>query len=133
MERQYETVIIVTPVLSEEDLKKAVKKYLDFLKSNQTTFIDQESWGLKQLAYPIQKKTTGYYFVFEYMANPEFISKLELELSRDESIMRFLTTKLDRYAIEYNDKKRKGLIGSKARKDKEQEQQKEEVVDGTKE
>ncbi len=111
MQRQYETVIIVTPVLSEEDLKKTYDNYIAFLKKNKAEIIHEEKWGLKQLAYPIKKKTTGYYYLFEYKAEPEVIALLEKEFSRDESIMRFLTTKLDKYAIDYNDRKRKGLIG----------------------
>ncbi len=103
---QYETTFIVTPVLSEGDVKKTVQEYVDFLKSNGAEIVEQDHWGLKQLAYPINKKTTGIYHHVEYKAAAELIEKFELSLRRDESIMRFLTVRLGKYAIKYNDDKR---------------------------
>ena len=92
---QYETVFIVTPVLSEDDIKKSIKKYKDMLANAKAEFTNDEHWGLKQLAYPIRKKTTGIYHVFEYKAEPEIIDKLEVAFNRDENILRYLTTRLD--------------------------------------
>jgi small subunit ribosomal protein S6 len=105
--------MIITPVLSEGDLKKTTEKYKKLLTDSGAELVHEENWGLKQLAYPIQKKTTGYYFLVEFNIDPLAIAKFEVELSRDELVMRFLTSKLDKYAIEYNEKKRKGLIGVK--------------------
>lgn len=121
---QYETTFIVTPVLSEGDVKKTVQEYVDFLKSNGAEIVEQDHWGLKQLAYSINKKTTGIYHHVEYKANAELIEKFELSLRRDESIMRFLTVRLDKYAIKYNDDKRAGLVGrNKKNKEPKKEQE----------
>ncbi|MGB1018312.1 MAG: 30S ribosomal protein S6 [Chitinophagales bacterium] len=108
---QYETTFIVTPVLKEEDVKESVKSYTDFLKSNGAEIVEEDHWGLKKLAYPIQKKTTGIYHHVEFKADTQLIEKLELSLKRDENIMRFLTVRCDKYAIKYNDDKRAGLVG----------------------
>ncbi len=53
---QYETVFILTPVLSDEQMKEAVKKYQDFLKEQGAEIVHEEHWGMRKLAYPIQKK-----------------------------------------------------------------------------
>lgn len=119
MLQQYETTIIVTPVLTDTELKDLTSGYTEFLKSNGAEIIQEEFWGLKQLAYPITKKTSGFYFTVEYKCATDLIDKLELNFRRDENIMRFLTVKLDKYAAEYNDKKRKGLVGRKKKDSKE--------------
>ncbi|HON17548.1 MAG TPA: 30S ribosomal protein S6 [Salinivirgaceae bacterium] len=103
---QYETVFIANPVLSANQMKEAVEKFKSLIVDNGGEIVHEEDWGLRKLAYPIQKKTTGFYHLFEFKANPEFIQKLEIEYKRDERIMRFLTIKLDKYAIEYNERKR---------------------------
>jgi small subunit ribosomal protein S6 len=108
---QYETTFIMTPVLSDEDVKKTIGVYVDFLKSKGAQIVEEDHWGLKQMAYPIRKKTTGIYHHIEYTAPADVIDPLELALRRDESIMRFLTVRLDKYAVKYNDDKRAGLVG----------------------
>ena len=104
---QYETVFILTPVLSDEQMKEAVKKYEDQLTQNGAEIIHEENWGMKKLAYPIQKKSTGFYQLVEYKAEGDVIADVETELKRDERVMRFLTVKLDKHAIAYNEKRRK--------------------------
>ena len=106
---QYETVFILTPVLSEDQIKETVDKFRQFIKDNGGEIIWEESWGIRKLAYPIRHKTTGYYHLFEFKASPEFIEKFETQLVRDERVMRFLTVKLDKNAIEYNEPKRREL------------------------
>ena len=103
---QYETVFIVTPVLSDEQMKEAVKKYEDQLTSRGAEIVHEENWGMRKLAYPIQKKSTGFYQLIEYKAEGNVIADVETELKRDERILRFLTVKLDKHAIAYNEKKR---------------------------
>lgn len=103
----YELMVIFTPVLSEEDYKAAQKKFVDFLKESNGQAVHSNPWGLRSLAYPIQKKTTGLYWVMEYKAPSDFNEKLKIQLNRDESILRFMITALDKYAVEYNAKKRK--------------------------
>jgi len=106
MQRQYETVFIVTPVLSESQMKEAVDKFVSFLTEHGAEIVHTENWGLRKLAYPIQKKTTGFYNLIEFKAEPALVDKLETEYRRDERIIRFLTFKMDKHAIEYAQKKR---------------------------
>ena len=103
---QYETVIILTPVLSEQQMKDAVAGYRELITGNGGELVHEENWGLTKLAYPIQKKGTGFYHLFEFKANPEFIKSFELAFRRDERILRFLTVALDKYAITYNESRR---------------------------
>lgn len=111
--QQYETVIILTPLLSEEIAKEAIAKFKSILTEGGAEIIHEDNWGLKKLAYPIEKKTTGYYHLTEFKAPGELISKLETEYKRDERIMRFLTVSLDKHAIAYNEKKRSGAFNKK--------------------
>jgi len=106
MLNQYETVFILTPVLSDEQMKEAVKKYKDFLIGKGAEIVHEESWGMRKLAYPIQKKSTGFYHLIEFRSEGNLISDLEITFKRDERVLRFLTVKLDKHAVAYNDKKR---------------------------
>jgi small subunit ribosomal protein S6 len=106
MLNQYETVFILTPVLSEPQMKEAVLKFRNLITDNGGEIVNEEDWGLRKLAYPIQKKTTGFYSLFELKASPAFVDKLETEYRRDERIIRFLTVKLDKFAIDYSHRKR---------------------------
>ena len=102
----YETVFILTPVLSEAQMKEAVDKFKDVLVSANAEIVNEESWGLRKLAYPIDKKSTGFYQLIEFKAEPEVINNLETQFRRDERIIRFLTVKMEKYAIEYAEKRR---------------------------
>jgi small subunit ribosomal protein S6 len=113
MLNQYETVFIATPVLSDAQFKEVVSKFSGLITANHAELIHDEDWGLKKLAYPIQKKSTGFYHLFEFKSEPSFIEKLELEFRRDERIIRFLTFKLDKHAVEYS-AKRKLKVKAKA-------------------
>ncbi|MFN8415114.1 MAG: 30S ribosomal protein S6 [Cytophagaceae bacterium] len=104
----YETVFILTPVLSESQMKDTAQKFVQVLKDNGATIINEELWGLRKLAYPIQNKNTGFYVLVEFQAESTIINTLETEYRRDEKIMRFLTTALEKDAVEYNNKRRKG-------------------------
>jgi small subunit ribosomal protein S6 len=106
MVNQYETVFIATPVLSDAQFKEVVSKISDFITENGGEIIHQENWGLKKLAYPIQKKSTGFYQLIEFKADTTFAKKLETMYRRDERIIRFLTFRLDKYAAEYSEKRR---------------------------
>ena len=105
----YELMVIFTPVLSDDEFKAAQKKYTTLVTDKGGSIVGENPWGLKSLAYPIQKKTTGLYWVTEFIAPSDFNEKLKIQLLRDESVLRQLLTKLDKYAVEYNDKKRRGL------------------------
>ena len=106
--KNYETVFILNPVLSEDQAKDTVDKFVKVLKKAGADVINIEQWGLKKMAYPINKKSTGFYNLIEFTAAPETIGFLETEYRRDESVMRFLTTVLDKFAVEYNSRRRKG-------------------------
>ena len=108
----YETVFILTPVLSDKQTKEAVEKFKKSLKRSGAKINHEESWGLKKLAYPIQKKSTGFYFLLEFQAEGSSINKLEVELKRDEKVMRFLTMKMDKDHVEYAEKRRNKLSKS---------------------
>jgi small subunit ribosomal protein S6 len=105
----YELMVIFTPVLSEEDFKAAQNKFTAFVKDNGGKVVHDNPWGLKSLAYPIQKKTTGLYWVMEYSAPSDFNEKLKIQLLRDENVLRHISTRLDKYAVEYNQKRRSGV------------------------
>ncbi len=111
MNNQYETVFILTPILSEAQVGDAVDKFRSILTENGAELVHEENWGLRKLAYPIQKKSNGFYHLLEYTAPGTVIDILETAFRRDERIMRFLTVALDKHAIAYNEKKRKGLVG----------------------
>jgi small subunit ribosomal protein S6 len=106
MMNHYETVFITTPVLSDVQMKEAVEKFLGILKESGAEIVHEENWGLKKLAYPIQKKSTGFYYLVEFKAEGNVIQKLETEYRRDERIIRFLTFKMDKFAVAYSEKKR---------------------------
>ncbi len=117
--RQYEVNFIVDPVLSGDEIKEAAQTYVNLIKENGNEIVHTEEMGLRQLAYPIKKRTTGMYYCVEFKnEDPKFIPTMELSFRRDERIMRFLTVKLDKYGVKYNDDKRKGLIGKIERKKK---------------
>ena len=116
MLNQYETVFIATPVLSEAQMKEAVKKFKKVVTDTKGEIVYEEDWGLKKLAYPIQKKSTGFYHLIEFRCEPDVIAKHETEYRRDERILRFLTMKMEKYAVVYAEKKR-------ARKSAEQKQE----------
>jgi small subunit ribosomal protein S6 len=105
----YELMVIFTPVLSNDEYKAAQKKFASFITETGGKMVAENAWGLKSLAYPIRKKTTGLYWVLEYNAPSDLNEKLKIQLLRDESVLRHLNTKLDKYAVEYNEKKRRGV------------------------
>lgn len=109
----YETVFILTPVLSDAQMKEAVAKFTKVLTDNGATIVNEELWGLRKLAYPIDKKSTGFYTLVEFEGEPTLVKKLETAYRRDERVLRFLTFRLDKYAAQYAEKRR-SLKGQKA-------------------
>ena len=119
---QYEVTFIVDPVLSGDEINATAQTYVDHLQSEGCKIVHVDEMGLRQLAYPINKRTTGVYYCIEFSSeHGQIIGKLELAFRRDERIMRFLTVRLDKYGVKYNDDKRKGLIGKKRDKEGEKE------------
>ena len=116
MLKQYETVFIATPVLSEQRMKEAVAKYTQLIAENGGEVVYEENWGLKQLAYPIQQKTSGCYYLIQFKAEPSFIETLETQYFRDERIIRYLTVALDKHAVAYAAKRRENKAAKAAAK-----------------
>ncbi len=106
---QYETVFILTPVLSDEQMKETVAKFRGILTDKGAEIVNEETWGLKKMAYAIEKKSTGFYCLLEFKAEPDVIKMLETGFRRDEKVIRFQTVKLDKYAIQYAEKRRAKL------------------------
>lgn len=106
MQNNYETVFILTPVLSDVQMKETVEKFKNMILEHGGEMVHEENWGLRKLAYPIQKKSTGFYQLLEFKADPTFIDKLEVQYRRDERVIRFLTFKLEKYALQYSEKRR---------------------------
>ena len=106
MLNHYEAVFILTPVLSDVQMKEAVEKFKATLTESGATITNEENWGLRKLAYPIQKKSTGFYSLLQFDADPSVIAKLELQFRRDERVLRFLSFRLDKYAYEYAEKRK---------------------------
>ena len=110
----YETVFILTPVLSEAQVEEAVNKYVDLLKEKNCEIVTRENWGLKKLAYPIQLKKNGFYTLIEFKGEGTVVADLELAFKRDERVIRYLTTKLDKHAVEYAVTRRTKIKASRA-------------------
>lgn len=107
---RYETIFIITPLLTDEQVKEVGEKFRNFLNQNDASLVNEENWGLRKLAYPIQKKSTGFYYLFEFDAQPEILERLETEYRRDERVLRFLNVKLDKYGVEFNERRRQGAF-----------------------
>jgi len=106
MVNQYETVFILTPVLSDAQVKETVEKFEHTITDNGGVIVHKEHWGLKKLAYPIQKKNTGYYHLVEFKSEGALVDVLETQFRREEKVVRFLTTKMDKFAVLYAEKRR---------------------------
>ncbi len=131
----YETVFILTPVLSDAQMKEAVGKFKNLLTEQGAEIVNEEDWGLRKLAYHIDKKTTGFYTFLEFNAEPSVIDKLEINFRRDERVIRFLTVKQDKFALEYAEKRRNNKGGKKqeVRGEEKARDHKAEVVSNVKE
>jgi small subunit ribosomal protein S6 len=105
----YETVFIMNPVLSEDQVKEAVKKFVNHIKANKGKITNEENWGLKKLKYTIQKKKTGFYYLIEFQADGQVINDFEVEFKRDERVIRWQTVKLEKSALAYADRRKKKL------------------------
>lgn len=115
----YELMVIFTPVLSNEEFNAATKNLKKFVTDHSGAVVGEDTWGLKSLAYPIAKKTTGLYYIMEFQADPSVNARFTIQMNRDESIMRFMITSLDKHAVAYNDRKRKGIKIEKPSKETE--------------
>ncbi len=127
----YETVFILTPVLSEPQMKEAVEKFKTVITNEGATIVNEENWGMRKLAYSIEKKTTGFYTLLEFDGESTIVNKLETAFRRDEKVLRFLTFRLDKYAAEYAVKRRSLRKNAAKEAPKAEEPAKEEVTEET--
>jgi small subunit ribosomal protein S6 len=95
-------------------MKEAVAKFKKVLTDNGAEILNEEAWGLKKMAYAIQKKSTGFYCLVEFKGEPTLVNKLETAYRRDEKVIRYITVKLDKYAAQYAEKRRKKLGNKEA-------------------
>ena len=109
----YELIMILNPVMSEEEVRTITAKYRGMVTDTCGSIVNEEAWGMRQLAYPIQKKTTGIYHLVEFTGPGDIVEQMEIQFKRDDVIMRQMITRLDKYAVEYNEKRRKVEIGKK--------------------
>jgi len=116
--QQYETIIIITPLLTEDQMKEVAAKFRDYLTSNQAELVHEENWGLRKLAYPIKKKSTGFYNLIEFKADPSLIQRLEIEYKRDERVLRFLTVAQDKHAMAFSERRKRGEFKRTERKER---------------
>ena len=121
MQKHYETVFIMTPVLSEDQAKETVSKYKKMLTDNGCKIVTENAWGLRKLQYPIQKKTTGFYHLVDFSGKGTEIAELELQFKRDERILRFLTIALEKHSATWADKRRGRNADAKVAKTKKAE------------
>lgn len=110
----YEVTFIVDPVLSGDEINATAQTYIELLKNEGCNIVYVNEMGLRQLAYEINRRQSGVYFCVEFETEKgDFLANMELSLRRDERIMRFLTTRLDKFGVKYNEDKRNGLIGKR--------------------
>jgi small subunit ribosomal protein S6 len=121
--KNYETVFILTPLLNEAQVQETIEKFRQVLKENSAEIIHEENWGLRKLAYPIQKKSTGFYILIEFKGPSEIVDQLEIAYRRDEKVVRFLTTVLDKHALSYNERRRNGEMNQQKAAKREKEAQ----------
>ncbi|RDC61550.1 30S ribosomal protein S6 [Adhaeribacter pallidiroseus] len=121
--KNYETVFILTPLLNEAQVQETIEKFRQVLKENSAEIIHEENWGLRKLAYPIQKKSTGFYILMEFRGPAEIVDQLEVAYRRDEKVVRFLTTVLDKHALSYNERRRNGEMNQQKAAKREKEAQ----------
>ena len=118
--RHYETIFILTPVLSESQLEETSQKFKNILEEQGANVYHTEAWGMRKLAYPMNRKKNGHYFLFQFDANPDIIKKLETEYSRDENIIRYLTIVMDKNMLAFSEKRRSGAFNKKKEEAKEE-------------
>lgn len=118
----YETIFILNPVLTDVQVKEKADGFKKLLKDNKAELVHEESWGMKKMAYPIQNKKSAFYELIEFKAPADVVAKLETEFKREESILRFMTVSLDKYAIEFNEKRRKNNKNKKKATAEKQEE-----------
>ena len=117
MNKNYETVFIINPVLSEKQVEDTVKKYKKQLDGKKVKFVCNESLGFKELAYPINKKNSGFYHLFQYESDDiNIVKELEIALKRDRSILRYMTVSLCKDGVEFNARRASGEFNKKKTK-----------------
>ena len=98
--RTYESVAIINAALEDEQIEATISRIQEVITSHGGEIVEVDKWGRKRLAYPIQKAKSGYYLVLRFSAPTELIATLERNYRLDETIIRYLTITLDKFALE---------------------------------
>jgi len=91
----YETIVVIDSMLKPDDIKSLSERISNFISNNGGEIVKIEEWGKRRLAYEIKKKQYGFYVYFRFSAPAAFLRLLEKEYRLNESILRYLTVKLD--------------------------------------
>ena len=102
--KMYESAVIINAALEEDQIQSSISRIKELISSNDGEITDIEDWGRKRLAYMIRKSKIGYYIIFQFNAYPQIISTLEKFYKLDENILRYLTIKLTKNALEQIEK-----------------------------
>lgn len=97
----YESAVIINAALEDDQIEEMVIKIKDLIESNGGKIVDLDRWGRKRLAYMINKNRIGYYVIYQFEAPAPFIKELERIYRLDENIIRYMTIKLEKNALEY--------------------------------
>lgn len=99
-DRTYETAVLLNAALEDEQIQSLISRIKELITSNGGEINEIEDWGRKRLAYMVNKNKIGYYAIFRFDALPDLVSKLERFYKLDESVLRYLTIKLSKGALE---------------------------------
>lgn len=97
----YESAVVINAALEDDQIEAVIKKITDFIENNGGKITEMDKWGRKRLAYMIEKNRVGFYVIYKFEAPVAMIKELERLYRLDESVIRFLTIKLTKKALEY--------------------------------
>ncbi|WP_103665607.1 30S ribosomal protein S6 [Gracilimonas amylolytica] len=106
----YEFTYIINPVLEEDMFKETVDKVNKLIENNGGEIDEVDEWGLRQFAYDIDKKGSGYYVNMYFTAPAEAIASVERQLRIDDNVLRFLTLKYDAKMLRHRELQRKNEV-----------------------
>jgi small subunit ribosomal protein S6 len=91
--RRYETICILRPTLSEEQISTLIDNTTNIITSDNGQIIELDKWGMKKLSYLIKKESLGYYIYYDFAGSPEAVAEMERKFRIDDSVLRYLTVK----------------------------------------
>jgi small subunit ribosomal protein S6 len=100
----YESAILINAALDDQQIESIITRIKDLITNNGGEIREIEDWGRKRLAYPVEKSKIGYYAIYRFDASGDIVAKLERAYTLDEQILRFVTLKLGKNALEQIEK-----------------------------